>query len=80
MITVLQPGALSTIQDEGRADYLAFGLPRAGVMDRVAAHFANLLCGNPLGAAVIEMTLLAGLSALIKIAASPFAARTCRLV
>ena len=60
MITVLQPGALSTIQDEGRFDYLAFGLPRAGVMDRVAAHFANLLCGNPLGAAVIEMTLLGG--------------------
>jgi biotin-dependent carboxylase-like uncharacterized protein len=60
MITVLQPGALSTIQDEGRADYLAFGLPRAGVMDRVAAHFANLLCGNPLGGAVIEMTLLGG--------------------
>ena len=60
MITVLQPGALSTIQDKGRADYMAFGLPRAGVMDRVAAHFANLLCGNPLGAAVIEMTLMGG--------------------
>ena len=60
MITVLQPGALSTVQDEGRADYMAFGLPRAGVMDRVAAHLANLLCGNPLGAAVIEMTLLGG--------------------
>ena len=60
MITVLQPGALSTVQDEGRADYMAFGLPRAGVMDRVAAHLANLLCGNPLGAAVIEMTLMGG--------------------
>ena len=60
MITVLQPGALSTVQDEGRFDYMAFGLPRAGVMDRVAAHFANLLCGNPLGAAVLEMTLMGG--------------------
>ena len=60
MITVLQPGALSTVQDEGRVDYMAFGLPRAGVMDRVAAHLANLLCGNPLGAAVIEMTLMGG--------------------
>ena len=60
MITVLQPGALSTVQDEGRVDYMAFGLPRAGVMDRVAANLANLLCGNPLGAAVLEMTLMGG--------------------
>ena len=60
MITVLQPGLASTIQDEGRAEYLAFGLPRAGVMDRYAAHMANLLCGNPVSAAVLEMTLMGG--------------------
>lgn len=60
MITVLQPGLLSTIQDEGRQDYLAYGLPRAGVMDRYASRMANLLCGNPLSAAVIEMTMMGG--------------------
>ncbi len=60
MITVLQPGLSSTIQDEGRPEYLAFGLPRAGVMDRYAANMANLLCGNPVSAAVLEMTLLGG--------------------
>lgn len=58
MITVLQPGLLSTVQDEGRLDYLAFGLPRAGVMDRYASRMANLLCGNPFSAAVIEMTVI----------------------
>jgi biotin-dependent carboxylase-like uncharacterized protein len=57
MITVLQPGLFSTIQDEGRPDYLAYGLPRAGVMDRYASRMANLLCGNPLSAALIEMTM-----------------------
>lgn len=41
-------------------DFLAFGLPRAGVMDRYAARMANLLCGNPLTGAVIEMTLRGG--------------------
>ena len=60
MITVLQPGLLSTIQDDGRQDYLAYGLPRAGVMDRYASGMANLLCGNPLSAAVIEMTMMGG--------------------
>ncbi|NMC33723.1 MAG: biotin-dependent carboxyltransferase [Veillonellaceae bacterium] len=60
MITVLQPGLASTIQDEGRLEYLAFGLPRAGVMDRYAASMGNLLCGNPVSAAVLEMTLLGG--------------------
>ena len=60
MITVLQPGLLSTIQDDGRQDYLAFGLPRAGVMDRYASRMANLLCGNPFSAAVIEMTIMGG--------------------
>ena len=60
MITVLQPGLLSTVQDEGRQAFLAFGFPCAGVMDRYAYRMANLLCGNPLNAAVIEMTMLGG--------------------
>lgn len=61
MIHVLKPGLLTTVQDDGRKDYLAFGLPRAGVMDRYAAGMANLLCGNPLRAAVLEMTITGGI-------------------
>ena len=60
MITVVHPGMMTTVQDEGRWDYLAFGMPRAGVMDRYAARMANVLCGNSLAAAVLEMTLLGG--------------------
>lgn len=60
MIQVKEPGVLTTVQDEGRIGFLAFGLPKAGVMDRYAARIANLLCGNPVGAAVLEMTLLGG--------------------
>ncbi len=60
MITVLNPGLLSTVQDEGRQEFLAFGLPRAGVMDRYASRMANLLCGNPFSAAVVEMTMKGG--------------------
>lgn len=60
MIVVLQPGLFTTVQDEGRSGYLAFGMPRAGVMDRYSARMANLLCGNPFSAAVLEMTLIGG--------------------
>ena len=60
MITVIHPGMMTTVQDEGRWGYLAFGMPRAGVMDRYASRTANILCGNPKEAAVLEMTLLGG--------------------
>lgn len=60
MISVVKPGLLSTIQDEGRPGWLAFGMPLAGAMDRDAYALANLLAGNPPGAAAIEMTLLGG--------------------
>lgn len=60
MISVIKPGLLSTVQDEGRAGYLAFGMPLAGAMDADAYAVANLLAGNPRGAAAIEMTLLGG--------------------
>lgn len=56
MITIIQPGAFTTVQDEGRWGYQAYGLPIAGVMDRYAARMANLLAGNRPEAAVLEMT------------------------
>lgn len=60
MITVLASGFLTTVQDEGRRGYRAFGMPWAGAMDRYALAAANLLAGNPPGAAVFEMTLSGG--------------------
>lgn len=60
MILVLAPGLLTTVQDDGRRGYRAFGMPWAGVMDRYAYAAANLLAGNPPGAAAVEMTLSGG--------------------
>ena len=60
MITTIQPGLFTTVQDEGRWGYQAFGMPVAGAMDRYAYHTANILVGNKPGAAVLEMTLRGG--------------------
>lgn len=56
MITMLQPGIFTTIQDKGRWGYQAYGMPISGAMDRYACQVANLLVGNQMNAAVIEMT------------------------
>lgn len=60
MCMVIEPGTLSTVQDQGRTGYRAFGVPASGVMDRYAFTMANILAGNPLGSAVVEMTLCGG--------------------
>ena len=60
MITIIQPGLFTTVQDEGRWGYQAFGMPVAGAMDHYACRIANLLAGNKAEAAVLEMTLQGG--------------------
>jgi KipI family sensor histidine kinase inhibitor len=60
VITVVKPGLLTTVQDEGRPGYRAFGMPVAGAIDRRAYRVVNLLAGNAPGAAALEMTLLGG--------------------
>jgi len=55
MITVIKQGNLATIQDEGRRGYQAWGMPVSGAMDQYACHMANLLAGNKVSAALIEM-------------------------
>jgi antagonist of KipI len=57
MIEVISAGLFSTVQDEGRWGYQAFGMPVAGAMDRYACRVANILAGNPPEAACLEMTL-----------------------
>jgi len=58
LLRVESPGLLSTVQDEGRWGHQRDGMVVAGAMDPFAASVANLLAGNPRGAAVLEITLL----------------------
>ncbi|MCD8348558.1 MAG: biotin-dependent carboxyltransferase family protein [Lachnospiraceae bacterium] len=59
-IRVLNPGALTTVQDFGRTGYQALGMPCSGVMDTRAYQAANDLVGNEHGEAVLEFTLFGG--------------------
>ena len=56
-LTVLAPGPLTTVQDDGRPGQAALGIGRSGACDRGAARLANRLVGNPVDAAVLEVTL-----------------------
>ncbi|MGW6062859.1 5-oxoprolinase subunit C family protein [Streptomyces sp. NPDC055189] len=56
-ITVVRCGALTTIQDSGRAGHAHLGVPRSGALDAGALGLANRLVGNAEGAAVLETTL-----------------------
>ena len=55
-LTVLATGPLTTVQDDGRPGQAALGIGRSGACDRAAAHLANRLVGNPVDAAVLEVT------------------------
>jgi antagonist of KipI len=57
MIEVLRPGLLTTVQDTGRTGFQDQGVPAGGAADPVALRVANLLVGNRMGAAGLEMTL-----------------------
>jgi KipI family sensor histidine kinase inhibitor len=56
-LQVLKPGALTTVQDLGRRGHEGIGVPVAGAMDPFALRAANLLVGNPPGAAGLEITV-----------------------
>ncbi len=53
---VSEPGAYTTVQDNGRLGYQQFGVPPTGALDKFAYQAANLLVGNSEDAAVLEMT------------------------
>lgn len=57
-LRVVKSGLLTTVQDLGRYGYGSIGLPAAGVMDEYAATVANLMLGNEVQAAVLEITLM----------------------
>ena len=55
-IDVINGGILTTIQDSGRYGYQELGIPTSGVMDDYNYRLANILVGNNLDEAVLEMT------------------------
>jgi biotin-dependent carboxylase-like uncharacterized protein len=57
MITVIEPGPLTTVQDLGRPGYAHLGVPRAGAADRASLRLGNRLVGNREQAAALEVTL-----------------------
>ncbi len=56
-LRVVRAGALSTVQDLGRAGWAHLGVPRSGALDPGALRLANRLVGNPESAAGLEITL-----------------------
>ena len=62
-LEILQPGALSTVQDMGRRGYQSQGFQESGACDKYSMRLSNLLVGNldgESGAAVVEFTLRGG--------------------
>ena len=54
--TVLEPGPLTTVQDEGRPGQAAIGVGRCGACDRRSYRLANRLLGNEPGTPALEVT------------------------
>lgn len=56
-LEILDPGLLTTVQDLGRPGLGALGITPGGAADPHSLIVANLLLGNPPGAAALEVTL-----------------------
>lgn len=54
MITVVEPGWASTVQDLGRPGYAHLGVSPGGMVDPALGTLVNRLVGNPGGAPLIE--------------------------
>jgi len=57
-IRVTSRGMQTTVQDKGRTGFQRYGFSVSGAMDQTAFKLANLIVGNDLDEAVLEMTLL----------------------
>jgi len=56
-IEVIEPGAMTTVQDLGRPGHESSGVSPGGAVDRQALRIANLLVGNDAGAAALEICM-----------------------
>ena len=59
-IRIIKQGIFDTMQDDGRYGYQHLGINPGGATDAVAASVANMLVGNRLSEAVIELHFPAG--------------------
>jgi 5-oxoprolinase (ATP-hydrolysing) subunit C len=80
-LIVINPGMNTTVQDQGRPGYAAWGVGVGGAFDRGSAGLANALIGNSADCAVLEMTLVGGTfqadgSLAMALAGAPIEART----
>ncbi|AKH98749.1 biotin-dependent carboxylase-like protein [Hoeflea sp. IMCC20628] len=57
-LKIVNPGLSTSIQDLGRPGYFHLGIPMGGAMDRFALRAANMLVGNPEGAAGLEAVFM----------------------
>ncbi len=78
-ISIIKPGLLGTIQDMGRYGYGSMGINCGGAMDKYAAQLANMLAGNDMGEAIMEIhfpgpQILFEQNALISITGADFSA------
>ncbi|MFL6558997.1 MAG: biotin-dependent carboxyltransferase family protein [Bacillus sp. (in: firmicutes)] len=55
---VIKPGLQTTVQDLGRYGFQQFGVSPSGAMDSYAMQLANILVGNNLGQAVLEVSFI----------------------
>lgn len=58
IIKIINPGFLTTIQDNGRIGYQQFGVPISGAMDLYSLQLANILVDNEKNEACLEMTMI----------------------
>ena len=56
-IEIVNPGLLSSVQDQGRCDVGRLGVSPCGAADWLSARCANRLVANPCGAALMETTM-----------------------
>jgi antagonist of KipI len=54
-LRIIKGGILDTVQDNGRLGYQYLGVNPGGTMDKLSAQIANILVGNPMNQAVIEI-------------------------
>src|SRR5438445_527236 len=57
VLRVVVPGLFTTVQDLGRPNAIAAGVPPGGAMDRFAHRAGNLLVGNAEAEASLECTI-----------------------
>lgn len=57
-IEITTPGWFTTVQDQGRVAFQHMGVPISGALDKFSAAMANLLVGNSMNAALLEITVM----------------------